>query len=196
MSTELTEPPPQANSLPLQWWYWVAMLVATGAVIFNWFVLGPSHPLFGLVVAGWTHGLVPLAGGPAVRILRRHWFRVPKGERIIHHILGVGIFAWLLERSTYNRHIVRPLRGFDGTRAGLSSLEQSLRASACVHVVCFVPHLLLATVALFAGHPWGAALWILLPGVVIHVYPVLLQRSIMLRIQPLLDRSSSRLENA
>jgi hypothetical protein len=46
---------------------------------------------------------------------------------------------------------------------------------------------LLAAVALFTGYPWGA-LWILLPGVVVHLYPVLLQRSIMLRLQPLLDR--------
>jgi hypothetical protein len=31
----------------------------------------------------------------------------------------------------------------------------------------------------------------LLPGVVVHLYPVLLQRSIMLRLQPLLDNSGS-----
>jgi hypothetical protein len=48
----------------------------------------------------------------------------------------------------------------------------------------------LAAVALFTGHPWGALL-ILLPGVVLHLYPVLLQRSIMLRLQPLLDKSGS-----
>jgi hypothetical protein len=41
--------------------------------------------------------------------------------------------------------------------------------------------------ALFLGHPWGA-LGILLPGVVVHLYPALLQRSIMLRVQPLLER--------
>ena len=47
--------------------------------------------------------------------------------------------------------------------------------------------LLLAVAALITAHPWGA-LWILLPGVVTHLYPMLLQRSIMLRIQPLLDQ--------
>jgi len=50
--------------------------------------------------------------------------------------------------------------------------------------------MLLAAVALFTGHPWGAVL-ILLPGVVLHLYPVLLQRSLMLRLQPLLDKSGS-----
>jgi hypothetical protein len=31
----------------------------------------------------------------------------------------------------------------------------------------------------------------LLPGVVVHLYPVLLQRSIMLRLQPLLEKTDS-----
>lgn len=40
-------------------------------------------------------------------------------------------------------------------------------------------------------YPWSA-LWMLLPGVVTHFYPVLLQRSTMLRLQPLLNRVGSR----
>jgi hypothetical protein len=31
----------------------------------------------------------------------------------------------------------------------------------------------------------------LLPGAVVHLYPVLLQRFIMLRLQPLLDKTGS-----
>ena len=76
-----------------------------------------------------------------------------------------------------------PKREFHGTRAGLPSLEGSVRSTASAHGTCFAIHVLLAAVALFTGHPWGA-LWILLPGVVVHLYPVLLQRSIMLRLQP------------
>jgi hypothetical protein len=52
---------------------------------------------------------------------------------------------------------------------------------------------IVAGLALFTGHPWGAV-WILLPGVPIHLYPVLLQRSIMLRLQPLLD-TQARISN-
>ena len=81
-------------------------------------------------------------------------------------------------------------RGFSGKRAGLTSLEQSVRAAAVAHGTCFAIHVLLAVFALFSRHPWGA-LWMLLPGVVVHLYPVLLQRSIMLRLQPLLDKSGS-----
>ena len=39
--------------------------------------------------------------------------------------------------------------------------------------------------------PTGA-LWMLLPAVIPHFYPVLLQRSILLRLQPLLDNAAAR----
>jgi hypothetical protein len=85
------------------------------------------------------------------------------------------------------------MRGFNGTKAALPSLELSVRASASAHGVCFAIHLLFAVFALFTGHPRGA-LWILLPGVIVHLYPVLLQRSMMLRLRPLLDKSGSRVD--
>ena len=83
-----------------------------------------------------------------------------------------------------------PMRGFNGTRTALSSPELSVRAGASGHGVCFAIHLLFAAFALFTGHRRGA-LWIMLPGVIVHFYPLLLQRSIMLRLQPLLDKSGS-----
>jgi len=106
-------------------------------------------------------------------------------------MLGVGVFGWLLDASGWNRRVLGPLRGFSGKRAGLTSLEQSVQAAAVSHGICFAIHVLLAVLALFTSHPWSAALWMLLPGVVVHLYPVLLQRSIMRRLQPLLDKTAS-----
>jgi hypothetical protein len=83
------------------------------------------------------------------------------------------------------------MRGFSGKKAGLPSLEQGVRGNVSAHGTCFAIHVLLAVLALFSRHPWRGALWMLLPGVVVHLYPVLLQRSIMLRLQPLLDASGS-----
>jgi len=65
-----------------------------------------------------------------------------------------------------------------------------VRGAASAHGTSFAVHTMLAAVALFTGHQRGA-LWILLPGVVVHLYPVLLQRSLMLRLQPLLDKPGS-----
>jgi hypothetical protein len=113
VKTEPTKLSLPVKSLCLPWWYWIANLVMTVVVILTWFVLvGPGHPLFGLTVVVWTFGLSPGIAGPAMRILPSNWFHVPNGERIFHRVLGVGSFEWLLEHSTYNHHIARPLRGF------------------------------------------------------------------------------------
>ena len=171
--------------------YWPVMLVWAGMLVLLWFALGPGNPVYALMVTGWTWILGPGVAGPVMQRVPRDWYRVPAGERVLHRLLGVGIFGWLLDRSGWNRHLAEPMRGFDGTTAGLPSLERSVRGAASAHGTCFAIHTLLAALALFTGHPWGA-LWILLPGVVLHFYPVLLQRSIMLRLQPLLDKSGSR----
>jgi hypothetical protein len=67
-----------------------------------------------------------------------------------------------------------------------------VQASAVSHGICFGIHMVLAVLALFSRYPWRGALWMLLPGVPIHLYPVLLQRSIQLRLQPLLDKAGLR----
>ena len=110
-----------------------------------------------------------------------------RGERVLHRILGVGVFGWLLERSGWNRNNAYLPTSL--TRDRLRLRADAARGGIGAHGFCFAIHVLLSAVALFSGH-WRGALWILLPGVFIHLYPVLLQRSILLRLQPLLERSS------
>jgi len=124
-----------------------------------------------------------------MRPLPRQWFRVPDRERVLHRVLGVGHFWWLLDVIGWNREITR-MRAFSGTKAGLVSLEQSVRAGAIAHAICFAIHVVLAVFALSTEHPWSGALWMLLPAVIPHVYPVFMQRSILLRLQPLLDNAA------
>jgi hypothetical protein len=187
------EPAPKANPMDVfqSVWYRVILLVFAVQLAAFWFVLGPSSPWYAVGVVGGTFSLGPVVAGPVVRRVPRQWFRVPSSEDVLHRIVGIGIFGWLLDASGWNRLVDRPLRGFSGKRADLPSLEQSLRANVSAHGTCFAIHVLLAGLALFSRHPWSGALWMLLPGVVVHLYPVLLQRSIMLRLQPLLDTTSS-----
>ena len=195
-SVEVLGSPQGAGERVVAFVYWIGMLLMVGFLIDRWFDddMGPDHPACALLVTAWTFFLTPGVAIPAVllvtRLLPRHLFRVPAGERVLHRMLGVGNFGWLLERSGWNRHVVAPLRGFDRTRAGLPSLERSALGGIIAHGACFAIHLLFSAAALFTAHPWGA-LWILLPGVVLHLYPVLLQRSIMLRLQPLLNEPST-----
>lgn len=172
-------------------WYRLALLFSATCLAVFWFLLGPGNPFYAAMVAWGTCSLVPAVPASVMGRVPRQWFRVPAGERVLHRAVGIGIFGWLLDVCGWNRHLVEPVRGFSGKRAALRSLEQSARAGATAHGICFAIHVLLAVLALFSRHPCKGALWMLLPGVVLHLYPVLLQRSIMLRLQPLLDRTGS-----
>lgn len=185
------EPSPKANSMDVfeSVWYRLVLLFFAMFLTRLWFVPGPSNPWYALMVAWGTCSLEPAVAAPVMRRVSRQWFRVPAHERVLHRIVGVGLFGWLLDVSGWNR-LIRGMRGFSG-KAGLLSLEQHARAGAIGHGICFAIHVVLAVLAFFRWHTWSAALWLLLPGVVVHLYPVLLQRSIMLRVQPLLDEAGS-----
>jgi glycosyl-4,4'-diaponeurosporenoate acyltransferase len=172
-------------------WYRLALLVTVVYLTAFWFVLGPSSPLFALMLVVATSSLQPILAGPLMRHLPRQCFRVPDGERVLYRVLGVGRFWWLLDVIGWNRLITR-MRAFSGTKAGLVALEQSARAGAVAHAVCFAIHVALAILALSTNHPWSGALWMLLPAIIPHFYPVFMQRSILLRLQPLLDNATAR----
>jgi len=166
---------------------WVAQQVSlVWGLTWVWLHWGPGNPAVPLIVAAWTLTLMPGLLGPVAWLLPPRWCHVAAGERVLHDILGVGSFERLLELSGHNRRITPPGAG-PITRARLHWRAQTARAGGGAHAACFAIHLLLAATALLTGHPWGAA-GILLPGVILHLYPVLLQRSIMLRLQPLLER--------
>lgn len=166
----------------------VAMLLLLGAAVtYGWAVIGPGHPVYALMVAAGTFGLGPWIGKPVEHRAPARWFRVHPGQKRLLRLLGVPAFGQLLKRSGWNRAVADPMRSFNGTRGDLPNLERHLRSGMSAHGTAFLIHLSLSALAAATGHWWGA-LWLLLPGVILHLYPVLLQRWIRLRIQPLLDR--------
>lgn len=166
----------------------VATLLLLGtAVTYGWVIIGPDHPVYALMVAAGTFGLGPWTGKSVEHRAPARWFRVHPAERRLLRLLGVPAFGQLLERSGWNRVVAGPMRSFDGTRGDLAHLERHLRGTMSAHGTSFLIHLALSVLAAATGHLWGA-LWLLLPGVILHLYPVLLQRWIRLRAQPLLDR--------
>lgn len=166
------------------------MLIWAGVLIVWCVSRGPDHPAVALIVTIWTGILTPGVAVPVLRSLPQGWCRVPAGEHILHRMLGVGIFGWLLVRSGWNRRNVYPAWGTSITRCRLPLRALAARGGGGAHGICFAIHALLAAIAHFTGNSRGA-LWILLPGVVVHLYPVFLQHSILLRLQPLLDKSMS-----
>jgi hypothetical protein len=172
-------------------WYRLALLLFAVYLTVLWFVMGPGNPWYAISVAWGTCSLEPAITATFMRRVPRQWLRVPAGERILHRIAGIGVFGWLLDVSRWNR-LIKPMRGFSGKKSGLQSLEEHARFGAIAHSICFAIHVLLAILALTGKRPWSAALWMLALGVVLHLYPVLLQRSMLLRLQPLLDKTGPR----
>jgi hypothetical protein len=143
-------------------WYRLALVFFAVYLTAFWFVLGPGNPWYAVGVLWGTCSLVPAVPGVVMQRVPLRWFRVPAGERVLYRIAGVGAFGWVLDVCRWNRRVVEPLRGFSGKRA--------------------------VTVPARAGASGRGSVWMLTPGVVVHLYPVLLQRSILLRIQPLVDQ--------
>jgi hypothetical protein len=160
-----------------------------GLSVLMWFVLGPDNPLVALMVTGCTANLGLAAIPLALRIPER-WYHVPSAERWLHVLLGVPFFGWLLDRSGWNRTVALPMRQLKISRASLPRLLEMIHGAEGGHAIAFIPHAALAVLALATGHPWGA-LWILSPGIVLHLYAVLLQRWMTLRVAPLLRRPTS-----
>lgn len=138
-----------------RWAYWIGMLFMAAVLIFCLFArkMGPGHPVFALLLTLWT---AVLTAGVAVPVLRRlppRCCRVPEGERVLHRLLGVSIFGWLLERSGWNHRNVYPAWGSAITRTRLPFRVLAARGGSGAHGVCFAIHVLLAAVALFTGRP-------------------------------------------
>jgi hypothetical protein len=163
-------------------------LAMGGAAVLLWFVLGPDNPFVAVVVTGGTMNLGLVAIPLAVRIPQR-WYQVPRAERVLHGLLGVSLFGRLLDLSGWNRRVALPMRQLTVAKASLPRLLVQIHASEGAHAIAFIPHVALALLALATGHS-GGALWILLPGVLVHLYPVLLQRAMSLRVAPLVRKAA------
>ena len=160
------------------------LLLLCAVAAYGWNVIGPDDPLYAVMIACGTFGLGPWIGKPLEHRAPGGWFRAHPVERRPLRLLGVPAFGRLLEASGWNRMVADPMRDFGGSLSDLPNLERHLRGTMSAHGVGFLVHLLLSLAAAAAGHSVGA-LWLLLPGVVLHLYPTLLQRWISLRIRPL-----------
>lgn len=161
----------------------VPALPAGALLVAGWYAVGADHPVYAAVVAGTTLPLGASTGDAVARRLPESWMQVSSTERAWHRRLGVGPFARLLELVGWNR-VVAGMREFDGTRAALPRLHRAVRGSLAGHGIGLLVHVVLSVVALPAGHPWGS-LWILLAGLPLHLWPMLLQRSTLWRLQKL-----------
>lgn len=158
----------------------VAVAGATGAVLgfdtfaFAWVV----HFALMAWMAAASAAFRPRLAGP--------WFRVRPWEPPLYRRLGVWVFMRALRRVGWER-AMRGGRAFDGTRASLAGLDRDTRTSECGHLVLAGIGTALAAVAA-ALAAWSAFTWLLLLNVLLHGYPVLLQRAMRHRVERLRRR--------
>ena len=181
------DPPREDGPPPIKLGHVVFMnLLMTAVLAFVWRVMGPDNIVFAAQAAVWSFTL-SLLFLPVALALPGRWYGVRRGERWLHRALGVATFGRLLERSGWNRRVVAPMRGQIVSGGRLQDLLKATRVSMGIHALSFLVHLPVAALALGTGHPWGAV-WLMAPAVLLHLYPVLLQRMMVLRLRPLLER--------
>ncbi|WP_328478016.1 hypothetical protein OHA21_26010 [Actinoplanes sp. NBC_00393] len=112
--------------------------------------------------------------------LRGDWFRVRAWEPGAYRRLGAWRYMRLLRAIGWERHN----RRLDGARSSLPAFELATRRSEAAHLVIGLIGLVLAAVAI-GFRAWWAAGWLVFLDVVLHGYPVLLQRAVRFRLQRL-----------
>lgn len=164
--------------------------LAAGAIAAAWLFIGPTGFSFALVshfvLMAWVSSIV----GPRVQFPNLGWFRVGHWESRLYPALGVRLFGKLLDVIGWNRVIAKE-RGFNGTREGLQELDQHTRRSEVGHSICLVVTVPMALGVLSTG-TWQGAAWLVVLGLLLHLYSALLQRLLRARIQSISARLSKR----
>lgn len=115
--------------------------------------------------------------------LTSSWFWVKPWEPGLYRRLGVYHFRELLRRVGWEA-FRRAAQGFDGSRGSLSTFERMTREAEYSHLLLLLVCAVLL-MALVAAHIWDTSVWLLGTSLVLHVYPVILQRTLRARLQRL-----------
>ena len=131
------------------------------------------------VLMGWISGVLD-AARPR---LTSSYFRVRDREPAVYRRLGAWWYLRFLRAIGWER-LMRGGRGFTGTRESLAVLDRQTRSAECGHLVVAVVVTAVSVVAAAFG-AWDAVAWLSGLTVLLHVFPVLLQRALRARIQRL-----------
>ncbi|WIB08056.1 hypothetical protein QNO08_09190 [Arthrobacter sp. zg-Y820] len=172
-STYLRSPSGQLGSTT------AGLVFGLGLAVAGWFAIGPDHFVYAFVVQS-AFLFMALLTGPALVDVARYRYRVRPFEPRIYTLLGAEALRRLLGLVGWNRIIEQMRR----TEQGASVTARFLRGteqSETGHLLGFSATAVLAIMAAATSHPRGAA-QILLLGMILHLYPVMIQRITRFRI--------------
>jgi hypothetical protein len=121
------------------------------------------------------------------------WFRIHFWEPRLYQRLGAWHFMRVLRALGWER-VMRGGRAFDGTRSSLAGLDRDTRTSEFGHLVLAALVAVLVVVAA-ALRAWSAVAWLSVLNVLLHGYPVLLQRAMRARVERIQRRSFATLSS-
>lgn len=155
----------------------IATLIALGAVIVMvtslWSSIGPEHGAFPLCIALISLGFPIFVGSQLAKKISAKAFRISAKNDHVFKVLGVRSFDKLLTLIKWNA-LVLNMRKPVKTPADLQTLSFDLRSAATGHMCGLLLHVVVAALSFSLGHT-EASLWILLPAIPLHAYPVMLQ---------------------
>jgi hypothetical protein len=154
------------------------LVIGVGLPVAGWFAIGPDHVVYAVVVQG-AFLLMALLIGPSLVDVNRSRYQVRKLEALIYTLLGAESLRRVLDAVGWNR-LIKQMRQEPGaaSRKRGSGRDRFLRGteqSETGHLLGITATGLLSLVAALTSHPVGA-LQILLVGVILHLYPVMIQR--------------------
>lgn len=160
-----------------------AVVVGVGLPVAGWYAIGPDHIVYAIVVQG-AFLLMALLAGPSLVDVARSRYRVRGFEPLIYTALGAEALRRVLDSVGWNR-VIKQMRQEQGTasRRRGSGRDRFLRGteqSETGHALGIVATGSLGLIAALTSHPVGA-LQILLVGVILHLYPVMIQRLVRSR---------------
>lgn len=155
------------------------LLAGLGLAVAGWSTIGPDHVVYAIVVQG-AFLFMALLTGPALADVARSRYRVRTCEPRIYTLLGAEALRRLLDVVGWNR-VIRQMRLAEGEGSGRGRFLRGTEQSETGHCLGFAATALLVVIATATGHPLGAV-QILLVGVILHLYPVMIQRIARFRI--------------
>jgi hypothetical protein len=143
-----------------------------GTVVAGWFAIGPDHLAFAVVVQC-AFLLMALLVGPALVDVGRSRYQVKTVEPRIYALLGAEFLRRVLDVVGWNR-IIKQMRQTESGTSGLSRFLRGTEQSETGHLLgVLLPWLRIIR---------RGGVQILLVGLVLHGYPVMIQRIVRFKI--------------
>jgi hypothetical protein len=133
-----------------------------------------------------------ITGWMIAELLPARYYRIKTFESsgLVYERLGIRFFKRFVPKGDYINRIIRrsePAYRVVRNEASIDKFEAETRLAEKCHIAWLFLTLPSTVYALLLG--WnGFALWLLLPNIPLHVYPILLQRYTRTRIQKVLNR--------